>query len=124
MYQKVAPKTSKGKNLKENGGDAKKAEHGKWRVSSLDITSETSQSETESKPQRSSLRSWLVGGKLKDSRGDACEAKKETPLQQNQADLQTSGACSSQAFPFQQLVSTHLFRRFPRGHMCTLVLSI
>ena len=53
MYQKVASKTSKGKNLKENGGDAKKAEHGKWRVPSFDITSETSQSETESKPQRS-----------------------------------------------------------------------
>jgi len=69
MYQKVASKTSKGKNLKENGGDAKKAEHGKWRVSSwsVDITSETSQSDTESKPQRSSLRSWWVGGKLKES---------------------------------------------------------
>jgi len=69
IYQKVASKTSKGKDLKENGGDAKKAEHGKWRVSSwsVDITSETSQSDTESKPQRSSLRSWWVGGKLKES---------------------------------------------------------
>eukprot|EP00450_Noctiluca_scintillans_P039431 CAMPEP_0194478720 /NCGR_PEP_ID=MMETSP0253-20130528/2072_1 /TAXON_ID=2966 /ORGANISM="Noctiluca scintillans" /LENGTH=729 /DNA_ID=CAMNT_0039317849 /DNA_START=67 /DNA_END=2256 /DNA_ORIENTATION=- len=69
IYQKVASKASKGNNLKVNGGDVKKAEHGKWRVASwsVEINSETSQSETESKPQRNSLRSWLVGGKLKES---------------------------------------------------------